>query len=80
MQINNTIDDISIEVAKELGTDPYSTKIVNRIQWRFLMETMQSGTLEPVQLIYIGKFIKNKKYKDGKRYKGNLQGIQEPNL
>jgi len=64
-----SIDDISEKVHKKLNKK-YSIHQINqvsRIPWKFLLETMQSGKnedgkMEGVALIYLGKFIQNKRY------------------
>lgn len=77
---NAAIDSISIEVAKELGLSPDLVKTVNRMQWRFLLETIQSESNDPVQLIYLGKFVRNKKFKDGSKIKRDFHRFQKPDI
>lgn len=69
------IDQVSGKVAKELGLSPILVDQINRVQFKFLLETMQSGSMSGVSHIYLGKFTKNKKYGTGKR---NITGIPEP--
>ncbi len=57
-----TLDKISEKVAKDLKLSEHIVKTINRIQYKFLLETMQSGNFETVKLMYIGKYHKNKKY------------------
>jgi len=62
------IDRISEEVAKELGLSPIQVTQINRVQWKFLMETMQSEGFDSVKIMYVGKFHKNNKFnEDGTR-------------
>ena len=62
------IDKISEEVAKELGLSPIQVTQINRVQWKFLMETMQSEGFDAVKIMYVGKFHKNNKFnEDGTR-------------
>lgn len=62
------IDEISNKVAKELNLNKIDVEYVNRLQWKLLMETMQQGEFKPVQIFYLGKFFKNKKYgPDGRK-------------
>lgn len=68
-------DKISKTVAKELGLNDHQVDQINRVQWKFLMETMQSGTFDPVHLIYLGKFYKNKRYDKGRTIRRNISGI-----
>lgn len=64
-----SIDDISKRVHEKFDKK-YSIHQINqvsRIPWKFLLETMQSGKnedgkMEGVALIYLGKFIQNKRY------------------
>lgn len=65
-------DKVSKTVAKDLGLNEHQVDQINRVQWKFLMETMQSGTFDPVHLIYLGKWHKNRRYKDDRR---NISGI-----
>lgn len=52
------IDEISEKIAKKLELSPVQVKSINRIQWKFLLDQMQSGNFNPVQIFYIGKFSK----------------------
>lgn len=71
------IDTISEKVAKDIGLSEYQVREINRSQWKFLLDTIQSGSFDPVHLIYIGKFHKNSRYdKDRiKRYTPNSSGL-----
>ena len=60
-------DQISERVAKQLGLSPVLVTLINRVQWKFLLNTMQSGDMEGVSLIYLGKFIKNAKYDSNRK-------------
>jgi len=62
------IDRISEEVAKELGLSPIQVTQINRVQWKFLMETIQDEGFDSVKIMYVGKFHKNNKFnEDGTR-------------
>lgn len=63
------VDDISENIAKELNLSPHKVREVNRVQWKFLLDTIQSGTFDPVHIIYLGKWHKNKRYDNPKKYK-----------
>lgn len=52
------IDEIAEIVAERLQLSPIQVKAINRIQWKFLLNEMQSGKFNPVQIFYIGKFSK----------------------
>lgn len=71
------IDLITGKVAKELGISELLVDQINRVQYKFLMNTIQSGDMSGMSMIYLGKFIKNKKYESDKRY---ISRIQEPDL
>lgn len=73
------IDEISEIVAERLGVDKEKVKRINRVQWRFLMENMQTGEFKPLSIFYIGKFIKNKRY-ENQAARRNLSRLQKPNL
>jgi len=61
-----SVDDISESVAKKLGLSELTVKHIARMQWKMLHKEIQSGEFNPVQIFYLGKFFKNKKYnKDG---------------
>jgi len=77
---NAAIDAISIEVAEELGLSSDIVKTINRMQWRFLLETIQSESDSPVQLIYLGKFVRNKKFKNGNNVKRDFFRFQKPDI
>lgn len=71
------IDLITGRVAKELGLSEILVDQINRVQYKFLVETMQSGSMSSVSMIYLGKFIKNKRYESIRR---DIPRIQEPNI
>lgn len=73
------IDLLSGRVAKELGLSALLVDQINRVQYKFLMETMQGGSMSGVSLIYLGKFHKNKRYGSARRNSGGIQesSIQE---
>lgn len=71
------IDLITGKVAKELGLSLILVDQINRVQFKFLMEIMQSGSMSGVSHIYLGKFTKNKKYGTSKR---DIPRVQESNL
>lgn len=73
------IDIITGRVAKELGISEVLVDQISRVQFKFLVETMQSGSMSTVSMIYLGKFTKNKKY-ENKPNKRDISGIQEPNI
>ncbi len=54
------IEDISKIVAKELNLHVSYIDEINRIQWKFLHKEMQSKQFYPVNIFYIGKFIRKK--------------------
>lgn len=63
------IDELSSKIAKDCGVSEVQVQQINRSQWRFLLDTIQSGSFDPVTLIYLGKFYKNNKYNEqGKKY------------
>lgn len=72
------LDRISEKIAKELNMSEHIVKTVNRIQYKFLLETMQSGTFDSVKLVYIGKYHKNKRYenKPGR----DIRGMEESDI
>ena len=62
------IDEISNVVAKKLNLSPVLVEQIARIQWKMLHKEIESGEFNPVQIFYLGKFFKNKKYnEDGTR-------------
>jgi nucleoid DNA-binding protein len=61
------VDDISGKVAKELNLSEHQVKEINRVQWKVLLDTMQEGEFKSVQMIYLGKFHKNSRYKNQKK-------------
>ena len=71
------IDLVTGRVAKELELSPLVVDQINRIQYKFLMETMQSGSMSGVSMIYVGKFIKNKRYESIKR---DISRVEEPTI
>jgi hypothetical protein len=76
------VDQISEQVAKELGLSPAQVSKINRVQWKFLLETMQAGDFKAVKLMYLGKWHKNKRFnEDGtRRHKGDYKrNIQQDN-
>ncbi len=56
------LDKVSKIVAEELGVKPYIVERINRIQWKFLRESIQKASPEPTSLIYIGKIHTNKRW------------------
>ncbi len=58
------IDEISKIVANKLRLSELEVTQINRSQFKFLLETMQSGEMKGVSIFYLGKFVKNAKYKD----------------
>lgn len=67
------IDDISKKVAENNNEKEAVVREINRSQWRQLHEVMQSGTLQPVKIMYLGKFsrkLKNNYF--AKKLKGNI--------
>lgn len=69
-----SIDLITGRVAKELGLSPVVVDHVCRSQYKFLVDVMQSGSMSGVSLIYLGKYVKNKRYESVRR---DITGIQE---
>lgn len=63
------VDEISEIVAKRLNLNPLMLKSINRIQWKFLLEEMQSGKLNTVQVFYVGKFTKSLKLDENNKHK-----------
>lgn len=55
------LDEISNKIAKDIGVDELLVRQINRSQWKLLVDTIRSGTFDPVNMIYLGKFIKNKR-------------------
>lgn len=74
-----TIEQISRKVAKDLNMKESIVDRIHRIQYKFLYDTIQSGSLENIQLIYIGKFIKGKKY-EFRKAGTNIPGMEQPNI
>lgn len=77
------INEISERVAKELGLSPVLVTQINRVQWKFLLNTMQSGEMKGVSFMYLGKFIKNAKYDENRkriRYADRIKNIVRPIL
>ena len=75
------IDEISKKIAEKLNMDPNDVRLINRAQWKLLHGTMQSGTLEPVSIIYLGKFSKKIRNSDEfKKRARDLKRIQESDL
>lgn len=72
------LDRVSEKIAKELNISEHTVKTVNRIQYKFLLETMQSGSFDSVMLMYLGKYHKNKKYenKPGR----DIRGMEESDI
>ncbi len=60
------IDKISSKIAKELNLPESKVSIINRVQYKFLLEIIQAGDFNPVHLIYLGKFHQNSRYKNQK--------------
>lgn len=73
------IDLISEKLSKELNLSEHQVREINRVQWKFLLDTIQSGTFDPVHLIYLGKFHQNKKYNEDrtKRYTSDSSGLHK---
>jgi len=61
------IDQISEKLCKELNLSEHQVKEINRVQWKVLLDTMQEGEFKSVQMIYLGKFHKNSRYKNQKK-------------
>lgn len=75
-----TIEDVSKKVSKDLNIHYDIVEKLHRIQYKFLYETMVSGNLKDVQLIYIGKFTKNKYGKELESTRANLGRLEEPSI
>lgn len=73
------LDRLSEKIAKELKLSEAQVKTINRIQYKFLLEEMQSGDFNSVQLIYIGKYHKNKKY-GSRTTRTDIRGMEEPGI
>ena len=75
------LDEISEKVAEKLNMSVHDVKAINRAQWRLLHDTMQSGSLDAVSIIYLGKFSKKEKSNGWHRKRqGDLERIQELNI
>jgi len=72
------IDEISEKVAKKLNMKEHDVRMINRSQWKLLHETMQSGSLDAVKIMYLGKF--SKKNKNEWKRKRDLERIQESDI
>lgn len=75
------IDDISKKVAENNDEKEEVVREINRSQWRQLHEVMQSGTLQSVKLMYLGKFskkLKNNYFND--KNKRDISGVQESDI
>ncbi len=69
------IDEVSERVAKDLGLSPVLVTQINRIQWKFLMNTMQNGEMKGVSFMYLGKFVKNAKYDNNRKRVNHLKNF-----
>jgi hypothetical protein len=57
-----TIEDVSKEVAKDLGLDPHLVERVARIPWKYTRDEIANLSLDSVAHIYLGKiFLKEKR-------------------
>ena len=74
------IEDISRKVSKELGIKYDIVERLHRIQYRFLFENLQSDDLNDVQLMYIGKFTKNKRGDKLKAIRRDMGGMEESSI
>ena len=76
MQIK--LDDISKQVAKDLGEKEFIVREINRIQWKIVFDNIRSNE-NNVKLIYLGKFSKKIKpnYDPVKR---GLPWVQKPGI
>ena len=68
------IDEISKKVAENNNEKEAVIREINRSQWRQALEIMQSGTLQPIKIMYLGKFSKKLKnnYFERKKDKGDI--------
>lgn len=74
------IDSISKKIAKELKISEHVLMEINRSQWKLLHETIQSNTLKPVKIMYLGKFSKKLKMSHEFRLRKHIRGIQESDI
>ena len=67
------LDEISNKIAKDCGLSELQVQQINRSQWRFLTETIQTGDMSSVSMIYLGKFFRNQKYdRNGDKFKRDI--------
>lgn len=72
------VDDIAEKTSKRLNKNSEKVKLINRIQWKFLKEQIESGEFNPVQIFYLGKFYRNaRKFKEDR---GDLLRIQKSSI
>jgi hypothetical protein len=74
------LDEISEKIAEKLNMKPNDVRLINRSQWKLLHETMQSGTLKPMSIIYLGKFSEKKKKNDWFKKQRDIKRIQESSV
>lgn len=73
-----TLDQISRKIAKDLNIDEDTVERISRIQFKFLLDNIQSESLEDVQLMYIGKFVKNNY--GHKKIRSNIRRLEESSI
>ena len=76
------IENLSKRVAEKLNIPKELSEEICRSQFKFLLDNIQTTDKPTISLIYLGKFYKNKKYKqDGSRNrKADFLRIQEPDI
>lgn len=60
------LEEISKIIAKDIGLSDLEIDRINRVQWKFLADTIQSGSFAPVEIFYLGKFYRNERYSNNK--------------
>ncbi len=66
------ISELSSKIAKDIGLSEVQVEEINRVQWKFLLETIQCGAYAPVEVFYLGKFYQNERYtENGKKTRGD---------
>jgi hypothetical protein len=73
------LDEISKKVAEKFGEKEHVIREINRSQWKLLHEKMQDGNLDPVKIMYIGKFSKKLK-RNSDAIKRNMDRIQKSGI
>lgn len=60
--------------------NPKLVEEVCKSEFQFLLDHMKSNNMQPVNLIYWGKFVRNKQYDEFGRSRKHLFRFKKPNL